>query len=604
VETKSYQLGLVLLFTLSTFDLTRIHYTCVPTVSASNFDSRHRFLHQRSRNTLYKHQDFRVNHVEEKRVETNKPGHAPPPQSRQSNSLDHIFSIQYGGAQNQKSKRSNYRKRTGVLANKKESLSTLKGGAQTNPQLLNMFRLLYITFYASLGALMPYLPVYFHSLGHGGQAIGILGAVKPITTFLVAPIWGIVSDYLQNPNLILQVTFVTSFIFQSLLPLKNDVKFLVWMVFITALFNAPVKSLVDSMVLNKLSDEDRGQYGKLRLWGQLGFGLGSSTIGYLMGRSSSNAPSVQQSLQPSAERFVHDAMDIANQAGASAAATEEMTNTALETLSDYLSSSVEMLLNISGFKIAFLAHALLSLPVFVCLRIFQKYFNDPESVPASNREKQEGKAVNITEGLNLLFHNSDAVLFFFLVFVVGTASGIIENFAYVRLREVGGTGKEMGICRLASSLAGAPMFWFSSRLTEMFGVDQVLVVSLLSFMVRFLNYALIKRPYHALPAEALRGVTFAAFWSTGTVYAHKISPKGMSATMLMFMNAMYGGLGQSLGAIIGGKLQSIHGTVKTFLYSAAFDFVFICLVTIYLKFRKDSNFRNPIPIRSLDLKLN
>lgn len=596
METIGYQLGLVLLFVFFIYDITSIHHTCVPTVFASNFDSSHRFPHQRKRNTLPDRRYF-------ERIGINKPGYAPAPQSCRSNSLDQILSIRYGGAQNTKSNRPNYRQRAGVLTNKKKGLPTLKGGAKTNPQLLNLFRVLYITFYASLGALMPYLPVYFHSLGHGGQAIGILGAVKPITTFLVAPIWGIVSDYLQNPNLILQLTFVTSFICQSLLPLKNDVRFLVWMVFITALFNAPVKSLVDNMVLNKLSDEDRGQYGKLRLWGQLGFGLGSSAIGYLMGKSSSNAPSVQPNLQPSAERFVHDAMDIANKAGAAAAATEEMTKTALETLSEYLSSSVEMLLNISGYKIAFLAHALLSLPVFVCLKIFQRYYSGYESVPSSNNKKQEEKAVNIIEGLNLLFHNSDAVLFFFLVFVVGTASGIIENFAYVRLREVGGTGKEMGLCRLASSLAGAPMFWFSSTLAEMFGVDQVLVVSLLSYMVRFLNYALIKSPYHALPAEALRGVTFAAFWSTGTVYAHKISPKGMSATMLMFMNAMYGGLGQSLGAIIGGKLQSIHGTVKTFLYAASFDFVFICFVTIYLKFRKDSNFRNPTPIRAVDLKL-
>jgi len=215
-----------------------------------------------------------------------------------------------------------------------------------------------------------------------------------------------------------------------------------------------------------------------------------------------------------------------------------------------------------------------------------------------NNSKKERKAVNILQGLNLLFHNSDAVLFFFLVFIVGTASGIIENFAYVRLREVGGTGREMGACRLASSLCGAPMFWFSAPLTEMFGVDQVLVMSLVSYMVRFLNYAWMTNPYHALPAEALRGITFAAFWSTGTVYAHKISPKGMSATMLMFMNAMYGGLGQSVGAIIGGKLQSMYGTVKTFLYSAAFDLVFICLVTVYLRFRKESNFRDPTPIES------
>lgn len=55
-----------------------------------------------------------------------------------------------------------------------------------SPKLLQSMRLLYLTYYASLGALMPYLPVYFHSLGHPGSSIGLLGAVKPLTTFLVA----------------------------------------------------------------------------------------------------------------------------------------------------------------------------------------------------------------------------------------------------------------------------------------------------------------------------------------------------------------------------------------------------------------------------------
>jgi branched-subunit amino acid ABC-type transport system permease component len=64
----------------------------------------------------------------------------------------------------------------------------------------------------------------------------------------------------------------------------------------------------------------------------------------------------------------------------------------------------------------------------------------------------------------------------------------------------------------------------------------------------------------------------------------------------MFLNAMYGGLGQSLGAIIGGKLQSKVGTVQTFVYSAGADLCFVGLVFAYLSLRKESNFRNPSPI--------
>ena len=61
----------------------------------------------------------------------------------------------------------------------------------------------------------------------------------------------------------------------------------------------------------------------------------------------------------------------------------------------------------------------------------------------------------------------------------------------------------------------------------------------------------------------------------------------------MLLNAMYGGLGQSLGAIIGGKMQSKYGTVKTFIYAGIIDAVFVVMLIAYLSVRKDSSFKNP-----------
>jgi predicted MFS family arabinose efflux permease len=61
----------------------------------------------------------------------------------------------------------------------------------------------------------------------------------------------------------------------------------------------------------------------------------------------------------------------------------------------------------------------------------------------------------------------------------------------------------------------------------------------------------------------------------------------------MMLNAMYGGLGQSLGAIIGGKMQSKFGTVRTFVYAGIFDAFFVTALIAYLSVRKDSSFKNP-----------
>ena len=391
--------------------------------------------------------------------------------------------------------------------------------SHTDPKTLMMIRLLFITYYASLGALMPYLPVYFHSLGHGGQAIGLLGAVKPLTTFIVAPLWGVISDYYQNPSLVLQVTFITSLALQLLLPLKDEVHYLMAMVFLTALFNAPVKSLIDSMVMNKLSPTDRGQYGKLRLWGQLGFGLGSSIVGSAMSRSA------VKSTATVAETILENG-DVVH---------EVVKQSARKALKAFMSNPIEKIMNMQGYQLAFLAYGLLSVPSFIAIQSFRKMNHGGNDIEKRDQKDVKGEgngSPKILEGLNMLIHHGDALIFFSLVLVVGITSGIIENFAYVRIREVGGTGKEMGLCRLVSSLFGAPTFWFSGPLTSKLGADRVLVLSLISYIFRFLNYAFMKHPFHALPAEAMRGIAFAAFWSTGTVFAHKISPPGMSATMV------------------------------------------------------------------------
>lgn len=132
--------------------------------------------------------------------------------------------------------------KTAVDVSVSTSSSALRGS-------LAKLRLLYLMYYASLGSLMPYLPVYFHSLGHEGTSIGLLGAVKPLTTFLAAPLWGIISDRSGNHLSTLQFTFVTSLVCQLLVGLNSNFTFLMTTVFIAALLNAPVKSLIDSIVM-------------------------------------------------------------------------------------------------------------------------------------------------------------------------------------------------------------------------------------------------------------------------------------------------------------------------------------------------------------------
>ena len=125
-----------------------------------------------------------------------------------------------------------------------QSIASLEeASSKTNhdKEIMVWIRLLFLCYYGSLGALLPYLPVYYDSIGHGGDIIGLLGAVKPATTFLVAPIWGLIADAAHQPFAILQLTFAVSLVGQLAMAYSKDALYIMITVFLTALFHAPVK---------------------------------------------------------------------------------------------------------------------------------------------------------------------------------------------------------------------------------------------------------------------------------------------------------------------------------------------------------------------------
>ncbi|KAG5181377.1 major facilitator superfamily domain-containing protein [Tribonema minus] len=374
-------------------------------------------------------------------------------------------------------------------------------------------KVLFLLYYASLGVVMPYLPVYYHSLGHGNRRIGHLGAITPAVTFFVSPLWGALTDSTGRLKEVLLFTFAASVVFRVLTITRETYPFLVSIIALTAAVNAPVKTLLDSSVLNLL--DDKREYGKQRLWGQCGFGLGSYLIGVVMARHGLT------------------------------------------------------------YKAAFKIHAAISAPTLLILLRFR-----PKAMP---REPPRFR-----EGLRVIAGNRDMVAFFALIFAIGVSSGVIENFAYKRLAQLGAEKRVLGKLRLLSSVAGIPMFWVSGNMTRYVSVEGVLLLTLAGFVARFVIYAAVTDPLHALPAEVLRGVCFAGFWAAATGHTHRIAPPGLGTTMLGFLQGIYGGIGQSLGSLLGGSLSGRIGTARTFFVYAGVDTVLLVLFCIYFASTKPS----------------
>lgn len=262
------------------------------------------------------------------------------------------------------------------------------------------------------------------------------------------------------------LTFVGSFVSRCLMGLpgiEKNIPLLGIVVALSAALFAPVKPLLDSAVLASL--KDKTSYGKSRLFGQIGFGIGSFFVGPLLS---------------------------------------------------------------AQIKWMFLVQALLALPTTLLMSSLPA---SPKPAPTTGTVYTE-KATRMKQLQQLLFDPA-VMAFFFAVFLIGLSSGIIENFAYVKIAEVSGTGtRALTVSRLLSSLAGGPMFWLSGNVIRRIGTKSVLTLTILSYVARFVNYASITRGWHAIPAEILRGVTFALFWSAATTHVYDVSPASVSATMV------------------------------------------------------------------------
>lgn len=142
------------------------------------------------------------------------------------------------------------------------------------------FRLFFAIEYFGIGTFFPYAALYLSSIGLPGAQVGLLLAVVPLVTFLVQPLWGLVTDVyrLHRRALVLACFGVAGSI--TGFGLTTDVRFLLLFAVCHAIMRGPIGILGTALALEYLERESAGSaFGSLRLWGSIGFALASFGIG-------------------------------------------------------------------------------------------------------------------------------------------------------------------------------------------------------------------------------------------------------------------------------------------------------------------------------------
>ena len=135
------------------------------------------------------------------------------------------------------------------------------------------FAIFFFFYYGYIGIVSPFLSLYFDHLGFTAIQISLLMSMLQITRILGPMFWGWLSDHQQDRIGIMRITAVISlFLFLGIFFLKTFIALMVWMFFLN-LISSSLTPLGEAATVHALqkSNTFESRYGKLRLWGSIGF---------------------------------------------------------------------------------------------------------------------------------------------------------------------------------------------------------------------------------------------------------------------------------------------------------------------------------------------
>lgn len=145
-------------------------------------------------------------------------------------------------------------------------------------------RAAFVTLYAAVGAMFPYLPVYYQSLGLRLDVIGLLGALSAAAGLISAPLWGAAGDRFASSRLVMPAAAVTAAVAAGVLGMVVGPVPVVLAAAVLALGMSGVAPILDARALETVA-EDRNRYGRLRVWGSGSFIVSVLFVGSLIERT-------------------------------------------------------------------------------------------------------------------------------------------------------------------------------------------------------------------------------------------------------------------------------------------------------------------------------
>jgi len=168
-----------------------------------------------------------------------------------------------------------------------ESRGSLPGVRKPADSLIP-YGALSFTYFASIGLFNPYAPLWFQSLGFSTLAIGSIASLQAWTRVVVPYGWSWLGDHWHHGARrveLLRIASVLILLVSLGLLWLRDFTAVALVVLLIFMANGAVVPLSEATVAQRLRTEqglDVGRYGRVRMWGSMGFIIAVSLFGVLL----------------------------------------------------------------------------------------------------------------------------------------------------------------------------------------------------------------------------------------------------------------------------------------------------------------------------------
>jgi PPP family 3-phenylpropionic acid transporter len=389
----------------------------------------------------------------------------------------------------------------------------------------------YGLFYTTIGVFAPYFNLYLQHVGLTSTEIGLVLSVPPLMALLFQPVWGLINDRFSIQRQSVGMAILAAPLISLLLLLRPSFLWLMGTVACLALFQTGVTPVMDSLTIQQTGVRN---YGKVRMFGSLGWALASVTASLIYSRNAGigHLPEL------------------------------------------YLFAGVMAFLGLMGYPFPRSKGPKRSIrPVEPPLAESEK----------SARERSTDaplpwwKRARFTE-IQRLLRNRPFLLVLAFIFLVSTSQIMNSNFYSLYYRDMGHPMSLLGVIYALGALSELPFFYVVGGILERFGPRKVFVVGGSVFCFRWIVLAFGPPTWALFLLQMLHGISFSFTFAAGVALAAEVSHVDNRATAQSVYSAVNMGLAAITGSILGGVVLGDIGPRG--VYEVASVLCFAGLVSI------------------------